>query len=123
MNRFQKLSSIALLVLAFVYPPAIAEAKENIQNHLVTEQSVDAETNLLGGNSEELLLAHRRYRRHRYRRRYRQHYYRRRRNRRHYYRHHRRYRNRRYYGQYYRNGQWELVRDRHGRLIYDWSRY
>ncbi|WP_157943183.1 MULTISPECIES: hypothetical protein [Nostocales] len=122
MNRFQKLSSIALLVLAFIYPPAIVEAKENTQNHVFTEQSVDAEPNLVEGKSEELLLAHRpRYRRHYYRRRYRHHhYYRRSRHRRHYYR--RRYRHGHYYG-YYRHGQWHRVRDHHGRYLYDWSRY
>ncbi|WP_414575841.1 hypothetical protein [Anabaena sp. CCY 9402-a] len=112
MNRFQKLSSIGLLLLAFIYPPAMAEAKDSTQNHALNEQSIEAETNLVSDKSEELLLAHRRRRRH---------YYRRSRHRRHYYR--RRNRHRRYYGQYYRHGRWQRVRDRHGRYIYHWRRY
>ncbi|HIK05131.1 MAG TPA: hypothetical protein IGS40_10505 [Trichormus sp. M33_DOE_039] len=126
MKRFQKLSSIALLLLAFIYPPAMAEAKdigtgdwvEKGLNTQLTEPSVELETNLAGeGKTDELLLAHRRrYRRHYYRRRH-HHYYRRGRYRRHYYR--RRYR----HGHYYRHGYWYRVRDRHGRSIYNWSRY
>jgi hypothetical protein len=121
-NRFQKLSSIAFLLLAFIYPPTLVEAKENTQNNVLNEQSIDAETNLVEGENKEILLAHRYYRR-RYhgRRRVRGHYYRRRYHHRHYYR--RYYRRGRYHGQYYRHGGWDLVRDRHGRLIYDWRGY
>ncbi|BDI17448.1 hypothetical protein ANSO36C_32500 [Nostoc cf. commune SO-36] len=115
MNRFQKLSSIVLLLLAFIYPPALAEAKDNTLNHVFNEQSIDGETKLVKEQSEELLLAHRRTRR-RYHRRQRtgRYYYQRQRNRRHYYR--RRYRSINYHGQRYRHGEWELVRDRHGTI-------
>ena len=129
MNRFKKLSSIVLLLLTFIYPPALAEAKDNTLNNVLNQQSIDAQTKLVGEQSEELLLAHR-YTRRRYHRRhrtgkyyYRRHYgrdYYRRYYRRHYYRRH--YRSIRYHGQGYRHGEWELVRDRHGRLMYDWQR-
>ncbi|MFN6462828.1 MAG: hypothetical protein RMZ41_013400 [Nostoc sp. DedVER02] len=120
MNRFKKLSSIVFLLLAFSYPPALAEAKDTTLNHVLNEQSLDAQTKLVG-QSEELLLAHR-WNRRRYHRRQRtgRYYYQRQRNRRHYYR--RRYRSINYHGQPYRHGEWELVRDRHGRLIYNWQR-
>jgi hypothetical protein len=119
-NRFQKLSSIVFLLLAFIYPPTLAEAKDNTLNNALNEQSLDAQTKLVGEQSEELLLAHRRTRR-RYHRRQRtgKYYYQRQRNQRHY---RRGYRSIRYHGQRYRHGQWELVRDRHGRLMYDWQR-
>ncbi|QFS49040.1 hypothetical protein [Nostoc sphaeroides] len=121
MNRFKKLSSIVFLLLAFIYPPTLAEAKDNTLNNVLKEPSLDAQIKLVGEQSEELLLAHRRTRR-RYHRRQRtgQYNYQRQQNRRHYYR--RRYRSVRYHGQPYRHGEWELVRDRHGRLIYDWQR-
>ncbi|MEA5599587.1 hypothetical protein [Nostoc sp. UHCC 0252] len=119
MNRFKKLSSIAFLLLAFTYPPALVEAKDTTLNHVFNEQSIDEQTKVVG-QGEELLLAHRRTRR-RYHKRQRtgRYYYQRQRNRRHY---RRRYRSVRYHGQPYRHGEWELVRDRHGRLIYDWQR-
>lgn len=121
MNRFKKLSSIVLLLLAFIYPSALAEAKDNTPNNVLNEQGSDAHTKLVGEQGEELLLAHRHTRRRYHRRqRSRRYYYQRQRNRRHYYR--RRYRSVNYYGQSYRHGEWELVRDRHGRLIYDWQR-
>ncbi|WP_224092750.1 hypothetical protein [Nostoc sp. MS1] len=120
MNRFQKLSSIAFLLLAFIYPPKLVEAKENTQNNVLNEQSINAETNLVEGASKEILLAHRYYRQRYHRRRVRSHHYRRRYYHRPYYRHY--YRRGRYYG-YYRHGGWELVRDRHGRLLYDWRGY
>ena len=112
-----------MLLFAFIYPPAMAEAKdigsrdwvENGLNTQLTEQVVELETNLAAGDtSQEILLAQRHNRR-RYRhgrRRYRQHYHGRRRYPRSYYR-----------GQYYRHGRWQRVRDRHGRLMYDWRRY
>jgi hypothetical protein len=117
-NRFQKLSSIVFLLLAFIYPPALVEAKENTVNHVLNEQSVDGQTKLATEQSEELLLAHHRTRRRYHRRRRTRQYYQHRRTRRHYYR--RGYRSVRYRGQPYRYGEWELVRDRHGRLMYDW---
>lgn len=121
MIRFKKLSSIVFLLLAFIYPPTLAEAKDNTLNNVLNEQSLDAQTKLVGEQGEELLLAHRRNRRRYHRRqRTRQYYYQRQRNRRYHYR--RRYRSIRYHGQPYRRGEWELVRDRHGRLIYDWQR-
>ncbi|MEH2116506.1 hypothetical protein [Nostoc sp.] len=121
MNRFQKLSSIVLLLLTFTYPPALAEAKDNTLNNVLNQQSIDAQTKLVGEQSEEFLLARRRTRRryHRWQRTGR-YYYQRQRNRQHYYR--RRYRSIDYHGQRYRHGEWELVRDRHGRLMYDWQR-
>ncbi|QLE59021.1 hypothetical protein [Nostoc sp. TCL26-01] len=125
MKRFQKLSSVVILLLAFIYPPVLVQAKDITQNNVLNEQSVETETNLVPGKDQELLLAHRRYRRHyrRYRRN-RGHYYRHR----NYYRHHyhrRRYRHGRYYGygQPYRHGQWELIHNRHGQLQYEWRRY
>ncbi|MEH2260848.1 hypothetical protein [Nostoc sp.] len=122
MNRFKKLSSIVFLLLAFIYPPTLVEAKDNTLNNVLNEQSIDVQTKLVGEQSEEFLLAHRRTRR-RYHRRHRtgRYYYQRQWNRRHYYRRH--YRSIRYHGQRYRHGEWELVRDRHGRFMYDWQRY
>ncbi|WP_228014607.1 hypothetical protein [Fortiea sp. LEGE XX443] len=109
------------LLLAFIYPPTLAEAKENTLNNVLNEQSVDAETNLVGDKNEEILLAHRRickrYRRHRRTRKY----YHRNRNRRHYYKRSHRYR--RYYGQPYRHGRWKRVRDHYGRSVYEWKSY
>ena len=120
MIRFKKLSSIVFLLLAFTYPPTLAEAKDNTLNNVLNEQSLDAQTKVVGEQGEELLLAHRRTRRRYHRRqRTRKYYYQRQRNRRY---HRRRYRSVRYHGQPYRRGEWELVRDRHGRLIYDWQR-
>ncbi|MEA5506551.1 hypothetical protein VB735_26305 [Halotia wernerae UHCC 0503] len=112
-----------LLLLAFIYPPALAQAKDSSLNNVLNEQSHESETNLVEGTSGELLLTRRRTQRHHYRRGRgnRRHYYRRGRNRQHYYR--RRYRSIHYSGQYYRHGQWELVRDRHGRLMYNWRRF
>lgn len=119
MNRFQKLSSIVFLLLAFIYPPTLVEAKENTQNNVLNEQNIEANTNLVAGESN--LLAHHHHKRHYYgRRRFRRHYYRRRYHHRPYYRHY--YRRGRYHG-HYRRGGWELVRDRHGRFIYDWRRH
>lgn len=117
MEGFKKLSSIVLLLLAFIYPPTLAQAKDSNLNNVPNEQNHELETNLVEGESGKLLLTQRRTRRHYYRQRNRQHYYGRRRNRRHSYRRSHR------SGQYYRRGQWELMRDRHGRLMYEWQRF
>ncbi|WP_206757630.1 hypothetical protein [Nostoc sp. FACHB-110] len=104
------------LLLAFIYPPALAQAKENTLNHVLNEHSLNTET-LVGDSNRELLLAHRDNRRRYHRRQRNQHYYyQRQRTRRHY-----RYGS--YSGQPYRNGEWELVRDHHGRLMYEWQHY
>ncbi|MCG6138250.1 MAG: hypothetical protein MET45_27085 [Nostoc sp. LLA-1] len=124
MKSFQKLYSITILLFAFIYPPAIAEAKDS-NNNVLHQQNVELETNLIGegDTSPELLLAQR-HRRRRYRsnRSTRHRYNRRTRNQRHY-RGRRRYPPRiNYSGQSYRRGRWKLVRDRRGRLMYDWRR-
>ena len=128
MKRFQKLYSITILLFAFIYPPAIAEAKVSNVDNVLQPQNVELETNLVEvdtNTSPELLLAHNHRRHYRRRRRTQHHYNRRRRNHRHYNRRNRHQRIRRihYRGPYYRRGRWELVRDRHGRLMYDWRRY
>ncbi|TVP63928.1 MAG: hypothetical protein EA343_06535 [Nodularia sp. (in: Bacteria)] len=123
-KSFQKLYSITILVFAFIYPSAMAEAKDSNVNNVLHQQNVELETNLVGGDtSPELLLAHRHHRRH-YRRQPStgNHYNRRRPNQRHYHRK-QGVQPIRYNGQYYRHGRWQLVRDRHGRLMYDWRRY
>lgn len=104
----------------------MAEAKNSHVDNVLHQQNVELNTDVIGEgdpNSELLLARHnrRRYRRHRStrnRRRYQQRI-----------RHQRRYRHRRqhvprinYSGQYYRRGRWKLVRDRRGRLMYDWRR-
>lgn len=119
MKRLHKLSSILFLLLAFIYPPALVEAKESPHNQVLPEQSVESQTNSVTDETGEILLA-RRYRESYYgRRRARRHYYKRRYHHRGYYR---RYRRGRYSGQYYRNGEWQVSRDRYGRLMYDWQR-
>ncbi|BAY09372.1 hypothetical protein [Calothrix sp. NIES-2098] len=105
---------MVFLLLAFIYTPALAE------NHVLNEQSLNPQTKVVGEQGEELLLAHRHTRRRYHRRQRTRQYYYRQRNRQHYYR--RRYRSIHYHGQPYRYGEWELVRDRHGRLMYDWQR-
>ncbi|WP_272068247.1 hypothetical protein [Nodularia sphaerocarpa] len=106
MRSFQKLYSITLLLFAFIYPSAMAEAKDSNVNNVLHQQNVELETNLVEGDiSPELLLAHRHHQRR----------YRRKRSTRH--------QRIRYNGQYYRRGRWQLVRDRHGRLMYDWRRH
>ena len=100
----------------------MAEAKDSSENNVLHQQNLALEINLLGEDtSPELLLAHH----------YRQHaaddaphhYNHRRRNHRRHDNSKNRYQRSRYNGQYYRHGRWQLVRDRHGRLMYDWRRY
>jgi Ni/Co efflux regulator RcnB len=74
MKGFRKLSSIVILLFAFAYPPSLAEAKDTSVSNVLNEQSNVAETNLVGGNTEEILIAQRRngrrvYRGSRYKRR------------------------------------------------------
>jgi hypothetical protein len=106
MKGFQKLYSVGILMFAFIYPSAMATAEDTHVNHVLHHQNVGIETSLVGENpNPEVLLAHR-YNRSRTRR------------------HHHNYRPRRHYsGAHYRHGRWQLARDRHGRLIYDWHRY
>ncbi|QKQ73689.1 hypothetical protein [Nostoc sp. TCL240-02] len=60
MKGFRKLSSIALLLCAFVYPPSLAEAKDISLNNARNEQSAAPEANLIGDKTGELLIAQRR---------------------------------------------------------------
>ncbi len=60
MKGFRKLSSIALLLCAFVYPPSLAEAKDISLNNARNEQSAAPEANLVGDKTGELLIAQRR---------------------------------------------------------------
>jgi hypothetical protein len=59
MKNFQKLSSIGLLLFAFVYPPLLAEAKASTISNSISQQNVNKEENLTGGNTEGLLIAQR----------------------------------------------------------------
>ncbi|WP_138503307.1 hypothetical protein [Nostoc sp. PA-18-2419] len=60
MKGFSQLSSIALLLFAFVYPPSIVQAKDISLNNAVNEQSMTPEANLVGNGKAELLIARRR---------------------------------------------------------------
>ncbi|MBE8991873.1 hypothetical protein [Nostoc sp. LEGE 12450] len=60
MKGLRKLSSIALLLCAFVYPPSLAEAKDISLNNARNEQSAAPEANLIGDKTGELLIAQRR---------------------------------------------------------------
>jgi hypothetical protein len=60
MKGFRKLSSIALLLCAFVYPPSLAEAKDISLSNARNEQSAAPEANLIGDKTGELLVAQRR---------------------------------------------------------------
>ncbi|QMS88385.1 hypothetical protein HUN01_12560 [Nostoc edaphicum CCNP1411] len=60
MKGFRKLSSIALLLCAFVYPPSLAEAKDISLDNARNEQSAAPEANLVGDKTGELLIAQRR---------------------------------------------------------------
>ena len=59
MKGFRKLSSIALLLCAFVYPPSLAEAKDIYLSNVHNEQSATPEANLVGDKTGELLIARR----------------------------------------------------------------
>ncbi|MEH2467734.1 hypothetical protein [Nostoc sp.] len=65
MKGFRKLSSIALLLCAFVYPPSLAEAKDISLSNVHNEQSAVPEPNLIGDKTGELLIARRRSERYR----------------------------------------------------------
>ncbi|MEJ6482431.1 hypothetical protein N0Y54_14050 [Nostoc punctiforme UO1] len=60
MKGLRKLSSIALLLCAFVYPPSLAEAKNISLNNARNEHSAAPEANLVGDKTGELLIAQRR---------------------------------------------------------------
>ncbi|MEH2276501.1 MAG: hypothetical protein V7K40_17330 [Nostoc sp.] len=60
MKGFRKLSSIALLLCAFVYPPSLAEAKDISLSNVHNEHSAAPEANLVGDKTGELLIARRR---------------------------------------------------------------
>jgi len=60
MKGFRKLSSIALLLFAFVYPPSLAQAKDISLSNGFNEQSAASEANLIGERKGELLIAQRR---------------------------------------------------------------
>jgi hypothetical protein len=63
MKGFRKLSSIAVLLFAFMSPPSLAEAKDISLSNALNEQSVAPDANLLGNKTGELLIAQRRSRR------------------------------------------------------------
>ncbi|MBD2677222.1 MULTISPECIES: hypothetical protein [Nostoc] len=60
MKGFRKLSSIALLLFAFVYPPSLAQAKDISLSNGINEQSAASEANLIAERKGELLIAQRR---------------------------------------------------------------
>ncbi|MEH1920038.1 hypothetical protein [Nostoc sp.] len=57
MKGFRKLSSIAVLLFAFVSPPSLAEAKNISQSNALNEQSVAPDANLVGNKTREFLIA------------------------------------------------------------------
>ncbi|MEH2178347.1 hypothetical protein [Nostoc sp.] len=59
MKGFRKLSSIAVLLFAFVSPPSLAEAKDISLSNALNEQSVALDANLVGNQTGELLIAQR----------------------------------------------------------------
>ncbi|MHC5767350.1 MAG: hypothetical protein ACYTXI_17340 [Nostoc sp.] len=63
MKGFRKLSSIAMLLFAFVSPPSLAEAKDISLSNTLNEQSVAPDSNIVGNKTGELLIAQRRSRR------------------------------------------------------------
>ncbi|MDZ7966631.1 MAG: hypothetical protein RM368_16920 [Nostoc sp. DedSLP03] len=60
MKGFRKLSSIAVLLFAFVSPPSLVEAKDISLSNTLNEQSVAPDANLVGNKTGELLIAQRR---------------------------------------------------------------
>lgn len=60
MKGFRKLSSIAVLLFAFVSPPSLAEAKDISLSNTLNEQSVAPDANIVGNKTGELLIAQRR---------------------------------------------------------------
>ncbi|MBN3938796.1 hypothetical protein [Nostoc sp. NMS9] len=60
MKGFRKLSSIAVLLFAFVSPPSLAEAKDISLSNALNEQSIAPDANLVGNKTGELLIAQRR---------------------------------------------------------------
>jgi len=60
MKGFRKLSSIAVLLFAFVSPPSLAEAKNISQSNALNEQSVAPDATLVGNKTGEFLIAQRR---------------------------------------------------------------
>ncbi|MBN3878529.1 MULTISPECIES: hypothetical protein [unclassified Nostoc] len=63
MKGFRKLSSIGMLLFAFVSPPSLAEAKDISLSNTLNEQSVAPDANLVGNKTGELLIAQRQSRR------------------------------------------------------------
>ncbi|MEH2026115.1 MAG: hypothetical protein V7K62_21410 [Nostoc sp.] len=49
-----------MLLFAFVSPPSLAEAKDISPSHVLNEQSVAPDANLVGSKTGELLIAQRR---------------------------------------------------------------
>ncbi|MEH2260406.1 hypothetical protein [Nostoc sp.] len=60
MKGFRKLSSIAVLLFAFVSPPSFAEAKDISLSNALSEQSVAPDANIVGNKTGELLITQRR---------------------------------------------------------------
>ncbi|MEH1782161.1 MAG: hypothetical protein V7L26_24230 [Nostoc sp.] len=60
MKGFRKLSSIAVLLFAFVSPPSLAEAKDISRSNVFNEQNVAPDANLVGNKTGEFLIAQRR---------------------------------------------------------------
>ncbi|MBD2250365.1 hypothetical protein H6G14_03455 [Nostoc parmelioides FACHB-3921] len=66
MKSVAKLSSIGILLCSLVYPPFIAEAKASTISNSIDQQSIEADANLISGQTEGFLLAQRRGVRRRY---------------------------------------------------------
>ncbi|MEH2286163.1 hypothetical protein [Nostoc sp.] len=60
MKGFRKLSSIAVLLFAFVSPPSLAEAKDISLSNALSQQSLTPDANIVGNKTGELLIAQRR---------------------------------------------------------------
>ncbi len=63
MKGFRKLSSIAILLCAFVYPPLLAEAKASPVSNSLNEQQVGIEANSVVGKTGEFMIADRHHKR------------------------------------------------------------